>query len=177
MDTTEITYIIVLGRTASVTIVRPKSVEQGGVLQELRVATHTSLNLSEVWTIATNCRTRLQRYTFSIKYTIAYDMLYHKKQTTNQSNALITNTWHYRQLSPLRTFCSAASLSVLAPRPVYIHLIWRSGNQEFQPLSSLQSLQKNSHLPPHQFAYVNYFYYLCSHNSADNHDTYTIHIR
>ena len=47
MDTTEITYIIVLGRTASVTIVRPKSVEQGGVLQELRVATHTGLSLSE----------------------------------------------------------------------------------------------------------------------------------
>ena len=38
--------------------IRGESVEQGGVLQELRVATHTSLNLSEVWTIATNSRTR-----------------------------------------------------------------------------------------------------------------------
>ena len=59
MDTTEITYIIILGRTASVCdspliylapdefLIRGESVEQGGVLQELRVATHTSLSLSE----------------------------------------------------------------------------------------------------------------------------------
>ena len=119
MDTTEITYIIVLGRTASATIVRPKSVEQVFFLGRTASVTIVrpksggngcTYDLAERYRLMQPiCRTRLQRYTFSIKYTIAYDMLYHKKQTIKHSNALITNTWHYRQLSPLRTFCSAMS--------------------------------------------------------------------
>ena len=115
-DITEITYIIVLRRTASVTIVRPKSGEQVFFLRRTASATIVrpksggngcTYDLAERYRLMQSiCRTRLQRYTFSIKHTIAYDMLYHKKQTTITPNALIINIWHYRQLSPLRTFYS-----------------------------------------------------------------------
>ena len=47
----------------------------------------------------------------------------------------------------------------------------------FRDLTDLILLKK-SHIPLHQFAYTNYFYYyFCSLNSADSHDRYTIHIR
>ena len=109
------------------------------------------------------CRTRLrlQRYTFSIKHTIAYDMLYHKKRTTNHSNTLIINTWYYRQLSPLRTFCSFVHGKwSLAHRPsglsgppdypssVFIVLIVLMVPRD------LRVLTKKSHIPLHLFAYV-----------------------
>ena len=52
--------------------------------------------------------------------------------------------------------------------------------ESLETLLSLRTLEtlKKSHIPLHQFAYTNYFYYyFCSHNSADSHDRYTIHIR